>query len=384
MRVEKMITTAPSLTTAPAFTTALGFMSGTSMDGVDAAVVISDGESVQALGETFARPYTGEERQILRDALDEARILEERTARPLALQRAEEMLHRAHMEAFATIQALRPPSAPPIELIGFHGQTVLHDPARHLTVQIGDGQRLANETRIPVVYDFRAADVAAGGHGAPLVPVVHRAMALGLGIAPPLAFVNIGGVGNITLIGQGDALSAFDTGPGNALIDDWMQHHTGARMDMDGRAASCGTVDARALGQLMDDPYFARAAPKSLDRDHFRQRAARIIEPLSLEDGAATLTAFTAASIALAAGAHLNGLIVCGGGARNPALLAALGSRLLCPLTIAEDHGLSSEFMEAQAFAVLAVRSRCGLPLSYPGTTGAPRPMPGGRQVFPA
>lgn len=363
--------------------TALGFMSGTSMDGVDAAVLATDGERVLGLGATFARPYSTAEAALLRAAVQAARGLDDRTARTGVIGEAQDMLTTAHIEAFHGLMAQRPAGAPPVTLIGFHGQTVFHDPARRLTIQIGDAQKLADSTGIDVVHDFRAADVAAGGHGAPLVPVVHRALAGGLGIRPPLAFVNIGGVGNITLIGEGDALSACDTGPGNALIDDWVLHHTGSRMDVDGRLARAGRVDEAVLARLLADPYFAAPSPKSLDRDHFRTLALGAVAGLSLENGAATLTAFTASSIAAALPPHINGLIVCGGGARNPALLAALAERVSCPLTIAEDHGLSGDFMEAQAFAVLAVRSVRGLPLSYPLTTGVPAPQCGGVRVSP-
>jgi anhydro-N-acetylmuramic acid kinase len=264
-----------------------------------------------------------------------------------------------------------------IDAVGFHGQTVIHRPERRLTVQLGQGSRLAARLGVPVVYDMRAADVAAGGQGAPLVPVYHRALAAGLKDRPA-AFLNIGGVANMTWIGQRGELIAFDTGPGNALINDWCERHTDLSMDRDGAMAARGKVNESAIGQLLNHNFFATAAPKSLDRNAFD---ATRVDGLSPEDGAATLTRFTAAAVALSAGLVPEAprlWIVCGGGRLNPTLMRDLRSLLQAPVIIAEDAGFNGDSMEAEAWAYLAVRSLKGLPISFPGTTGAPHALPGG------
>ncbi len=255
---------------------------------------------------------------------------------------------------------------------------MLHRPEDRLTVQIGDGAALARAIGRPVVYDFRAADVAAGGQGAPLAPTIHPVLVRGLDLPRPLAVLNLGGVGNVTFIGEGGELVAFDTGPANALMDDRLFRETGQDFDDGGRIAAGGAVDAAALERLMAHPYFAKRPPKSLDRNAFD---AAPTDDLPLADALATLAAFTAASVARGA-KHLPALpklwIVAGGGARNPTLLAMLRERLGAEVRTADEVGLTADAIEAQAFAVLAVRSLKGLPLTYPGTTGAPRPMTGG------
>lgn len=359
---------------------AIGLMSGTSMDGIDVALVETDGEAVLRTGPGHTRPYAGTERDTLRAALAEAVALESRTARPGVLARAEALVTRAHVEAvqaFMAAQGLRPSD---IDVIGFHGQTVLHRPERRLTVQIGDGAALAEALGIAVVHDMRAADVAAGGQGAPLVPAYHRALALAT--LPPsadtVAVLNLGGVGNVTALdGAADPL-AFDTGPGNALIDDLVQARTGRSMDEDGSLARAGRVDEAALARLMDHPYFAVPPPKSLDRNAF---SAEPVSGLSTEDAAATLVAFTAESVARAAGWLVRRpalWVVCGGGARNPALLDALRERLGAEVRTGGSLGWDGDLVEAQAFAYLAVRSLRGLPLTFPTTTGIQRPLMGG------
>jgi anhydro-N-acetylmuramic acid kinase len=274
-------------------------------------------------------------------------------------------------------------AAADIAVIGFHGQTVLHRPDRKLTVQIGDGAALARAAGIGVVYDLRACDVEQGGQGAPLVPVYHRALVQRLGIRDPVAVVNIGGVANITYV-DGDTLIACDVGPGNALLDDFMLARTGSPIDRGGAAAACGRPDEGWIAEALKRPFFARPAPKSLDRNDFADLSA---DGMSVEDGAATLTAFTAAAIAASAERLPKppaGWIVAGGGARNPTLLAMLATRLApSPVTVASDHGWSADAMEAQAFAFLAVRSMRALPLTYPSTTGVPRPTAGGELVHP-
>ncbi len=365
---------------------AIGMMSGTSLDGVDIAVISTDGERIAALGPRGYRPYAEAERALLRQALSDAAQLRDRTARPGALAAAERLVTATHGEAVAGFLAEHGIAA---DIIGFHGQTVLHRPERGLTVQIGAGDELARLTGIPVAYDFRAADVAAGGQGAPLVPVFHRALAAGLDRPGPLMIVNIGGVANITYLGEGadgqgadgaDPI-ACDTGPGNALIDDFVRTRTGAAFDAGGEAAAGGTVDEAWLARALADPFFAMPPPKSLDRNAFAG-SARDLHELSLADGAATLTAFTAAAIARIVPLlpqPPQSVIVAGGGARNRTLMRMLGERL-APATVetAEAVGWSGDALEAQAFAFLAARHLRGLPITFPGTTGVPRALTGG------
>lgn len=359
---------------------ALGLMSGTSMDGVDVALIETDGRAVAAFGPTQFRPYADAERSALRAALAQGPSLADRFERPAAVAEAERIVTAAHVDAvreFFAVQGLGPGE---ISVIGFHGQTVFHDPARRLTVQIGDGLALARAIGVPVVYDFRAADVAAGGQGAPFVPVYHAALAARSGLPGPVAVLNIGGVANMTWIGGdgADDLVAFDTGPGNALIDDWCQETTGRPVDHDGRLAAAGRVDAAALDRLLDHPYFAARPPKSLDRNAFSRAPCAGLSP---EDGAATLTAFTAETIAAALALvprRPATLVVAGGGSHNPTLLAMIAERSGLAVVPAPSIGWSADFLEAQAFAYLAVRHVEGLPLSFPGTTGVPAPCRGG------
>jgi anhydro-N-acetylmuramic acid kinase len=363
---------------------AIGLMSGTSLDGVDIAAVSTDGERITALGPRGYRPYGENERALLRQALAEATALDDRAARPGALARAEELVTAAHGEAVARFLAehdIRP------DIIGFHGQTVLHRPERRLTVQIGAGETLARLTGIPVAYDFRAADVAAGGQGAPLVPVFHRALAASLDRPRPLMVLNVGGVANVTWLGgEGDDPIACDTGPGNALIDDFMRARSGAAFDESGETAARGAVDEVWLARALADPFFAEPPPKSLDRNAFAANVETLNE-LSLEDGAATLAAFTAATVARII-EHLprppRSVIVAGGGARNRTLMHMLAERL-APATVetAEAVGWSADALEAQAFAFLAARHVRGLPITFPGTTGVARAMTGGVMARP-
>ncbi len=357
---------------------AIGLMSGTSMDGVDVALLDTDGETVSAFGPTGYRAYSEDERALLRAALKEGALLTDRTARTPLLQKAEDLITRAHAEAVELFLERNGLSRGDIAVVGFHGQTVLHRPELKLTVQIGDGVALRQRLGIPVVHDLRQADVAAGGQGAPLVPVFHRALADAAGLPRPLAVVNIGGVANVTFIGADGGLLAFDTGPGNALLDDWMAERTGTAVDAGGATAARGRPDETILAWLLVHPYFARRPPKSLDRNAF---AHRIVGNVATEDGAATLAAFTARSIARGADflkAPPALWVVCGGGAKNPTLLGLLAQATGAAVKTGEDVGWSSDFLEAQAFAFLAVRSMKGLPLTYPSTTGVPAPVTGG------
>jgi anhydro-N-acetylmuramic acid kinase len=361
-----------------AVTRAIGLMSGTSLDGIDVALVETDGELVERLGPTGYRAYGDQDRAVLHDALADVVQIASRGDRPGRSREAEELVTRLHAEAVEGFLRDRQIAAETIDVVGFHGQTILHRPGARLTVQLGDGDALARRLGIPVVYDFRAADMEAGGQGAPLVPVFHRALASAAGLDIPIAVLNLGGVANVTLVGADDQLVAFDTGPGNALIDDWMREQTGRAFDEDGRCAAGGRADEALLAELLADPFFRQPPPKSLDRNRFSHR---LVACHSVEDGAATLAAFTARAVARAVDFMPEAptrWIVAGGGARNRELLRLLGERLTAPLVTADTIGWSAEFLEAQAFAYLAVRSLKGLPLTFPGTTGVPAPTTGG------
>jgi anhydro-N-acetylmuramic acid kinase len=347
---------------------AIGLMSGTSLDGIDVAMIETDGRERVSLGPTLTLPYRPEFRERLRSVLGGVGPVGE----------VEEELTRLHAEAVEEFLDRHPATA--IDVVGFHGHTILHRPAELRTWQIGDGGRLAQRLAIDVVADFRSADVAAGGQGAPLAPLFHAALAAAL--PKPIAVLNIGGVANVTWIGEQVEILAFDTGPGNALIDDWVHRHTGVAADFDGRLACAGKVSAAHVEHFLANPFFDCPPPKSLDRDDFREVPTA---GLSLEDGAATLTEMTAAAVAAATRyfpASARGWLVTGGGRHNPALMKALHRRLGVAVRPVEAVGWDGDALEAQAFAYLAVRSAEGLPLSLPSTTGVSQPTCGGR-LFP-
>ena len=361
---------------------AIGLMSGTSLDGVDVALIETDGEEISAFGPTGYRAYSDAERAILHEALHAASRLTDRGARPGILADAEALVNRVHVEAVESFLKANGLGRGDIGVVGFHGQTVLHRPAEGLTIQIGDGAALARALNLPVVHDFRAADMAAGGQGAPFVPVYHRALARMSECEAPVVIVNIGGVANITYI-DGQTLIACDTGPGNALLDDFMLRQTGKAVDHGGAAAAKGKPDRGWIAHALKHPFFALPPPKSLDRNDF---AAFVMDGLSIEDGAATLTGFTAQSIARVAQLLPKlprSWIVVGGGANNPTLLKMLADAV-APVSVVTGNSLgwSGDAIEAQAFAFLAVRSLEKLPLTYPGTTGVSAPLTGG--VFAA
>lgn len=362
---------------------ALGLMSGTSMDGIDVAFLETDGEEQLVRGPHATRSYRPDFRQRLAAALDEARTLADRASRPGCLGAVERELTELHADAVSAFLAEHGKSAADVDIIGFHGQTVLHRPAGQsgeaepMTVQLGDGCLLASLTGIDVVYDLRAADVAAGGQGAPLAPAYHRALASRMP-QRPLAFLNLGGVGNVTWIGEDGRLIAFDTGPGNALLDDWAQRHTGRPCDVDGQLARSGVADEEILRQYLLHPHFERPFPKSLDRNDFTLGP---VERLSPADGAATLALLTAASVARSLGWFPNPpalWLVTGGGRRNKHLMELLAWHLEAPVAPVEAVDLDGDSMEAEAWAYLAVRSLKGLPITYPGTTGVLQPLTGG------
>lgn len=372
---------------------AVGLMTGTSMDGIDAALVRTDGRSVRPVGtaQTMALPSLLRRRLLAVAAAPLARHAD------ADIDDLAQALEAAHVEAVASVLAANDLAPAAVDVVGFHGQTLYHAPTpgragTGRTWQLGDGARLAARLGRPVAWDFRSADVAAGGEGAPFAPVFHAAVASAAGLDLPAAVLNIGGVANLTLITAAAApdrpdapgLLAFDTGPGNALIDDWVGRHGLGRCDVDGRLAAQGRVDPAALARLLDHPFFDRVPPKSLDRFAF---SANPVAGLAAADGAATLAAFTVATVARAVD-HLavrpRVLLVCGGGRHNPVLMAGLAEALAMPVAPIDTIGFDGDGLEAQAFGYLAVRVWHGRPLSFPGTTGVPRPLPGGRISWPS
>ncbi len=362
--------------------TVLGLMSGTSMDGIDLALMRTDGEEVVEVLATRHEPWGKEMQALMRAAMETAlaQAWTDRKARPGLLARAEAAVTDSHVGAvrqFLEDAGVRP------DVIGFHGQTVVHRPQERLTVQLGDGAALARATGLPVVWDLRADDVAAGGQGAPLAPAYHAVLARRLD-ARPVAFVNIGGVANVTWVGAAGRLIAFDCGPGNAPIDDWVRAQAGMIRDEGGRLAAKGRVDEARLRQALAHPFFREMPPRSLDRHAF---TADLAQGLSLEDGAATLTALTARGIAKAAEwmpelpAHW---IVCGGGRHNRTLMAWLAAAvpggIVAPV---ETLGEDGDMIEAACWGFLAVRALRGLPLTWPDTTGVPQPLSGGILSLP-
>lgn len=345
-------------------------MSGTSLDGVDAALISTDGEEITGFAQSMSIPYSPAFRmqlhQLLQGEGDEVAIAHSLTQK--------------HAEAVEALLKTSSVTREEVALIGFHGQTIWHKPHEGKTCQIGDAQWLAKRTSIPVVYDFRSNDMAHGGHGAPLVPLYHAALAAKLNT--PVAFVNIGGVANITFIGND--ITAFDCGMGNALMDDWVHQHTGATFDENGTIAARGTVDMAQVETALSHPFFRAAPPKSLDRMDF---TLEMVRGLSLEDGAATLAAFTVGGIVRGLEClpeMPKQLLVTGGGRKNAHLMRRLAAQLpRVDVQPVEAHGFNGDMLEAQAFGYLAARSVRGLPLSVPSTTGVKQPVSGGKLVLP-
>ncbi|SFD81233.1 anhydro-N-acetylmuramic acid kinase [Roseivivax sediminis] len=350
---------------------ALGTMSGTSLDGVDAAMIRTDGETVIETGPSAYREYTTEETATLRAALGHWPGDD--------LEAAAHVVHRAHLDVLSRFDGA--------EVIGFHGQTLAHEPRGRGTHQLGDGAALADALGVPVVWDFRSADVRLGGEGAPLAPFYHFACARSLGAEAPLAFLNLGGVGNLTWIdprkpGPADegALLAFDTGPANAPINDLMTERRGMPYDEGGALAARGRVVEGALELFLEEGYFLKVPPKSLDRDDFSLML-DLVRELDDADAAATMTAMSAAAVMRGiehCPAPPERLLVTGGGRKNPVLMAMLAAGLDCPVEPVEAAGFDGDMLEAQAFAYLAVRVMRGLPTSCPGTTGVRAAVGGG------
>ncbi len=344
------------------------------MDGVDAAMLMTDGQSIHAFGDRHFRPYSAAERGAIAAALG----LWPKDS-PAVLKTAEKVVREAHLDVIARFSDA--------QVVGFHGQTLAHDPNGGRTHQIGNGARLARDCGKQVVWDFRTADMKAGGQGAPLAPFFHHACARQLGLQRPVAFLNLGGVGNVTLVDGAkyspegpEALLAFDTGPANAPINDLVSARLGQDYDKDGNIAARGIVNTDVLEQVFQNDYFLRKPPKSLDRNSFTELDG-LINPLSVEDAAATLTAL-AASCAYAAQMHFTRdpyrWLICGGGRKNISLMNALRQRLGDRVEAVETVGLDGDMLEAQAFGYLAVRVLRGLPTSSPTTTGCKQPVSGG------
>ncbi|WP_116084175.1 anhydro-N-acetylmuramic acid kinase [Tropicimonas sp. IMCC34011] len=358
-----------------------GTMSGTSLDGVDAAIVETDGLSITGFGPSAYRPYSQDERDTLRAALG-------RWPGEEGVEAAAEIVETAHAEVLSGLG--------PFDAVGFHGQTLAHDPGGRGTHQAGDGNVLAEvlPQRVPVVWDFRSNDVQLGGQGAPLAPAFHHALAVHVGAEEPLAFLNLGGVGNLTWVDprigaveEPGAVLAFDTGPANAPVDDLMRQRLGRPFDEGGALAISGEPDEAILSDFLSHPYFFRMPPKSLDRNDF-PGLVRAVERLSDADAAATLTA--AAALAVLRGAEhfpapVTRLLVTGGGRLNPALMEMIAGGLEnVRVEAVEAAGLDGDMLEAQAFGHLAVRVLRGLPTSFPGTTGVRAAVGGGQVARPA
>jgi anhydro-N-acetylmuramic acid kinase len=360
----------------------LGFMTGTSLDAVDMAVLETDGQAISAFGPAGERKLSDATRDVMLEATKQALAWPRGAPQPAIFAEAARAGAEEHFAAAEEFLAANGLKWSDIDLIGMHGQTVLHERPQGgrvgRTVQLGDAAWLAATTAVPVAHDFRTADVAAGGEGAPLAPIYHLARAVASGLSAPLAVLNIGGVANVTFWSGGEEIAAFDTGPGNGMIDLMVQARGAGRFDDKGKYASVGRVNEGVLAGLLGHPYFSEPAPKSLDRFDFSLEPLQLLE---LEDAAATLVAFMAEAVRLGfemIGQNPTEVIVCGGGRHNPEIMKALSARLPMPVKTAEDHGWRGDSIEAEAFAYLAARTAKGLPISFPKTTGVPKPMTGG------
>ncbi len=352
---------------------ALGLMSGTSLDAIDVALIETDGRD-------YVRPLGFSSESLLPEFRERLRACfgKREGTDDLEVALAEREMTEIHALVVNHFLDQFYWSPDDIDLIGFHGQTIYHRPAEGITIQIGDGELLAERTALPVVCDFRSADVKAGGQGAPLVPLYHRALVTN--IEKPVAIINIGGVSNITWIGgdSDDDLIAFDMGPGNALIDDWVWKHMGRTYDKDGELAAQGRVDDGHVQRFLEHSYFRKKPPKSLDRDTFKEY---VPEHLNTLDGVATLTMMSV--LAIAEGLRQlplksRKLYLTGGGRHNATMRTWIAEKTGLSVELVDVLGWNGDAMEAEAFAYLAVRSKLGLPLSVPGTTGVPIPMTGG------
>lgn len=357
----------------------IGLMSGTSLDGVDASLLRTDGKALVKEGESYYLPYPEEFRTRMKTIFGTV-------TRDRKVESLEEELTKYHVDAVQQLLAQSKIKSSEVAYIGFHGQTIYHDPAQGVTIQLGNGKDLAAKTDIPVIFDFRSNDVNAGGEGAPLAPVYHKALVESLSadkIKLPVAILNLGGVGNVTYIGSNGELIAFDTGPANALMDDFILKHSGVAFDEGGKIAATGKASERKLKEWLTHPYFNRPYPKSLDRDDFAHVK---VDDHTLEDGLATLLEFTVASV-IRASSMLPEVphhwLVTGGGRKNHKLMDLLNKKLEGSVRPVEDMGWNGDAIEAQAFAFMAKRSAMNLPISFPLTTGVSEEKTGGKIALP-
>lgn len=362
---------------------ALGLMSGTSLDGVDAAFLETDGEQIFRLGPSLCLEYSLSDKALLLEATQAALRWQFNGARPDSFKAAETILHKCHVQAVKMLCEDHKEWADSLAMIGFHGQTVLHHPPKGefngQTLQLGDGEALAKALGTPVWYDFRTADVEAGGQGAPLAPIYHQALIAYSKLDSPTAVLNIGGVGNITLVTEGNHIIASDTGPGNGPLDNWMVKNGIGDFDPDGKYAAAGTPYFSLIRKWFKQEFFKKTTPRSADRYDFD--VIKELDNLSIEDGAATLAAFTTLAVVYTLKdmrEEPGSVIVCGGGRHNKAMMWMLQEHLEARVKTAEEVGWNSDAIEAQAFAYLAVRAELKHPISFPMTTGVRKAMTGG------
>lgn len=358
--------------------TALGLMSGTSLDGVDVAVIETDGVDIFGFGANAERQFESDEKKVLEAVTVDALKWRFKGPAPNSFAHGEDVIDAAHIKAIGDLSA---------DIIGYHGQTILHHPPldgnKGQTLQLGRGQSLADKLDVPVVYDFRTADVAAGGQGAPLAPIYHEASVRYSNLQGRIAVLNLGGVANVTAIVDGKLVWATDCGPANGPLDSWIASKTGDSFDANGALSMMGDVDHHIVNQWLGQHFFMRHIPRSADRYDFD--VLEEISGMSLEDGAATLASFCAQAVARDLQIFgADKVIVCGGGRKNPAIMGMLDVHTEAKIDTAEDVGWNGDMLEAQAFAYLAVRMLKGLPISFPETTGAPYPLIGGRIAYPS
>ncbi|MEP4051688.1 MAG: anhydro-N-acetylmuramic acid kinase [Litorimonas sp.] len=358
--------------------TALGLMSGTSLDGVDVAIIETDGVDIFGFGSTAEAVFTPSEKQTLEAVTQDALRWRFRGPPPNSFSQGEDVIDSAHVKAIGDLSA---------DIVGYHGQTVLHHPPlndeKGQTLQLGRGQILADKLNIPVAFDFRTADVEAGGQGAPLAPIYHEALVRFSKLEGRVAVLNLGGVANVTAIIDGKLIWATDCGPANGPLDSWMQLNGAGNYDASGTMSFAGKVDHAVINQWLERDFFRRSVPRSADRYDFDVLAD--LEGVSLEDGAATLASFCVQAVARDLAVFSpDKVIVCGGGRKNPAIVAMLDIHTDAQVVTAEHVGWNGDMLEAQAFAYLAVRTLKNLPISFPETTGALRPLTGGRIAYPS
>ena len=362
----------------------VGLMTGTVLDGhIDVALIRTDGESVYEFGPWALVPYPEDTVKLIKQAVVIAKAWNFKKGRePEVFAKAEMAITRGQSIAVEQLVTSAGLTLNDIGVIGFHGQTVLHRPPdskrRGKSRQLGDGRLMAELLKSTVVYDFRSKDLAAGGQGAPISPIYHVALLKNSKLTTPVAVLNLGGVANLTYWDGDSEIIAFDTGPANAPINDWISQQTDKKIDEDGVIAQSGTADETILNKLISHPYFRQQYPKSLDRDHF---TAAMVDGLDLEDGAATLTAFCASALNQALNqlpSRPEKIILCGGGRKNKTLVHEIKQRAQIEPIMSEDCGWRGDALEAECFAYLAMRSLRELPISFPTTTGVPNAMSGG------